>query len=46
MTIDTLLLFSRLLDQVSLQASDPNFEQMAAAIVLARKELEDELVKA
>jgi hypothetical protein len=37
--IETLRFFEELLDQVSLPASHPAFEQRAAQIVTARKEL-------
>lgn len=40
MSHETLLFLLGLLDQVTLQASAPNFEQVAAAIVTARQELE------
>jgi len=40
MTSATVQLLLRLLDQVTLQGSDPNLEQTAAAIVTARRELE------
>jgi hypothetical protein len=39
MSIETLRFFEELLGQVSLQASHPAFEDMAARVVTARKEL-------
>jgi hypothetical protein len=39
MSIETLRFFEELLSQVSLQASHPSFEQMAARIITARQEL-------
>lgn len=39
MSIETLRFFEELLSQVSLQASHPAFEDTAARIVTARKEL-------
>ncbi len=40
MSKETVAFLLSLLDQVTLQASAPDFEQTAVAIVLARKELQ------
>jgi len=40
MSPGTVQLLLRLLDQVTLQGSDPNLEQTAASLVTARRELE------
>lgn len=39
MTIETVLFLNELLDSFGIQANNPNFEELAERVVVARKEL-------